>query len=87
MNELGLDLKYVINTHIHADHVTGTGALKRKGYFPNSKSILCEKAGGKADLLVKHGEKIQWGSGLELEVRETPGHTNGHWELKVITIK
>ena len=26
--DLGLNLKYAINTHMHADHITGTGQLK-----------------------------------------------------------
>ncbi|KAL3084325.1 hypothetical protein niasHT_035151 [Heterodera trifolii] len=77
VHELGLDLKYVINTHIHADHVTGSGELKRNKYFPKAISILSGKASGRADLLVKHSDLIRWGDGLELEVRETPGHTNG----------
>uniref|UniRef100_A0A183CD17 Lactamase_B domain-containing protein n=1 Tax=Globodera pallida TaxID=36090 RepID=A0A183CD17_GLOPA len=75
IRELELDLKYVVNTHIHADHVTGTGELKR--IFPKANSILCEKAGGRADLLVKHGDLIHWGEGFGMEVRETPGHTDG----------
>lgn len=28
INELGLKLIYAMNTHVHADHVTGTGLLK-----------------------------------------------------------
>lgn len=28
VRELGLKLIYAINTHVHADHVTGTGLLK-----------------------------------------------------------
>ncbi|KAL3110316.1 hypothetical protein niasHT_019636 [Heterodera trifolii] len=62
VRELGLDLKYVINTHIHADH-----------HF----RFYLKKLVGRADLLVKHADLIRWGNGLELEVRETPGHTNG----------
>lgn len=28
VEQLGLKLLYVMNTHVHADHVTGTGLLK-----------------------------------------------------------
>lgn len=28
VDELGLTLKLAINTHCHADHITGTGAIK-----------------------------------------------------------
>lgn len=28
IKELDLDLQYAVNTHCHADHVTGTGKLK-----------------------------------------------------------
>ena len=30
VKELGLNLKYVLNTHVHADHVTGSGLIKQK---------------------------------------------------------
>ena len=30
VQELGVNLKYVVNTHCHADHVTGSGLIKSK---------------------------------------------------------
>ena len=30
LNELGLSLKYILDTHIHADHITGSGLLREK---------------------------------------------------------
>jgi len=74
VEELNLKLKYVINTHVHADHITGTGRLKK--LVPGCQSMLSKKSGGKADLLLEDGEKIVFG-GQELEVAETPGHTEG----------
>ncbi|KAI3942776.1 hypothetical protein MKW92_003746 [Papaver armeniacum] len=74
VEELGLKLIYAINTHVHADHVTGTGLLKNK--VEGVKSIISKSSSSKADLFVDHGDKIQIGN-LFLEVRATPGHTLG----------
>ncbi|XP_042025616.1 persulfide dioxygenase ETHE1 homolog, mitochondrial-like [Salvia splendens] len=74
VKELGLKLIYAINTHVHADHVTGTGLLKSKA--PGVKSIISKASQAKADLFVEPGDKICFGD-LFLEVRATPGHTQG----------
>ncbi|KAL1538385.1 Polypeptide N-acetylgalactosaminyltransferase 3 [Salvia divinorum] len=74
VKELGLKLMYAINTHVHADHVTGTGLLKSK--VPGVKSIISKASDANADLLLEPGDKICFGS-LFLEVRATPGHTQG----------
>ncbi|MCL7045412.1 hypothetical protein MKW94_019711 [Papaver nudicaule] len=74
VEELGLKLIYAINTHVHADHVTGTGLLKSK--VEGVKSMISKASNSKADLFVEHGDKIQIGN-LFLEVRATPGHTAG----------
>ncbi|CAI9784334.1 unnamed protein product [Fraxinus pennsylvanica] len=74
VKELGLKLLYAINTHVHADHVTGTGLIKSKA--PGVKSIISKASNAKADLFVEPGDKICLGD-LFLEVRATPGHTLG----------
>ncbi|CAI2351861.1 unnamed protein product [Caenorhabditis sp. 36 PRJEB53466] len=74
IRDLNLELVYGLNTHVHADHVTGTNSLKTA--FPAMKSVLGRESGGEADEYVRDGELIEIG-GLLLEVRETPGHTNG----------
>ena len=74
IKEMGLTLKYVMNTHVHADHITGTGRLKK--LVPGCQSVLSEKSGGKADHLIKEGSTVQFGK-QTLEVVETPGHTAG----------
>merc|ERR1712198_168632 len=42
VKELGLKLKYVMNTHVHADHITGTGRLKKLA--PGCESVLSENS-------------------------------------------
>ncbi|XP_051225326.1 persulfide dioxygenase ETHE1 homolog, mitochondrial [Lolium perenne] len=74
IKELGLKLIYAMNTHVHADHITGTGLIKTK--LPGAKSVISKASGAKADRSVEHGEKIYFGN-LFLEVRATPGHTAG----------
>jgi sulfur dioxygenase len=52
IKELGLDLRFAVNTHVHADHITGSGLLKR--IFPHCQSVL-GKAGNEnalADLKI-----------------------------------
>ena len=63
-----------VNTHLHADHITGTGLLKK--LVPNVKSVISKASGAKADLHVEPGDKLKFGS-HEIEVRATPGHTAG----------
>ncbi|XP_021343365.1 persulfide dioxygenase ETHE1, mitochondrial-like isoform X2 [Mizuhopecten yessoensis] len=71
---LGLDLKFAINTHVHADHITGTGDIKKR--VPSCKSVITEVSGASADVKTKDGTKLEFGK-FSLEVARTPGHTNG----------
>nr|CDS32371.1 zinc finger protein 84 [Hymenolepis microstoma] len=75
VNELGLELRYVIDTHVHADHVTGAASMK-KLFGPTCKSVISEASGVKADIMVKAAEVLKCGN-IELECRSTPGHTRG----------
>lgn len=74
VEELGLTLKYGINTHCHADHVTGTGAIKT--HIPCMKSGISAASGAKADFYFKHLDVIRFGV-FEITVLATPGHTDG----------
>ena len=38
VRQLGLQLQFVLNTHVHADHITGTGRLK--GLLPGARSVI-----------------------------------------------
>ena len=74
IRELGLDLLWTLETHIHADHVTGGWLLKQR---LGSRIALAEAAGAEgADRLLADGDRIAFGTRF-LEVRATPGHTNG----------
>ncbi len=74
IEELSLKLLYVLDTHVHADHVTASGSLSAR---LGAKTVLSERSGvGYADLLVKDGDRLRFGR-HEIEVRETPGHTDG----------
>ncbi|XP_052208560.1 persulfide dioxygenase ETHE1 homolog, mitochondrial isoform X2 [Diospyros lotus] len=60
VKDLGLKLLYAINTHVHADHVTGTGLIKTKA--PGVKSIISKASNAKADLFVEPGDRIYFGN-------------------------
>ncbi|XP_076161017.1 persulfide dioxygenase ETHE1, mitochondrial [Ptiloglossa arizonensis] len=74
IEELGLTLKYAMNTHMHADHITGTGRLKK--LLPGCKSVISLASGAKADLHVNANDQINFGR-HKLRVLSTPGHTEG----------
>uniref|UniRef100_A0A8C1X7R9 ETHE1 persulfide dioxygenase n=1 Tax=Cyprinus carpio TaxID=7962 RepID=A0A8C1X7R9_CYPCA len=63
-----------VNTHCHADHITGSGLLKKKVF--GLKSAISRHSGAAADLLLSEGDRIRFGK-HSLTVRETPGHTDG----------
>jgi sulfur dioxygenase len=73
--ELGLTLRYTIETHIHADHVTGAAKLKQ---LTGCACAVPAKSGAlHADWLIREGEPIQIGR-LQLSPLYTPGHTDDH---------
>ncbi|MEP9324703.1 MBL fold metallo-hydrolase [Paraburkholderia phymatum] len=74
LEELRLRLLYTIDTHVHADHVTGAWLLKK---HTGSKIAISAASGAEgADHYVSHGDTIAFGA-RHLQVRATPGHTNG----------
>ena len=74
IEELGLELRATLETHVHADHVTGAWLLKRRF---GSAIVLSAASGAQgADRYVAHGDRIDFGKRY-LETRATPGHTHG----------
>ncbi|MDH3355711.1 MAG: MBL fold metallo-hydrolase, partial [Chromatiales bacterium] len=54
--ELGLSLKYTLETHVHADHVTASGLLRDE--FGATVVLHKNSESGCADMLVDDGEQI-----------------------------
>jgi sulfur dioxygenase len=74
VEELGLKLKYTLETHVHADHVTAAWLLKEK---LGSRIALSAASGAQgADLYLQPQEKVAFGK-RHLEARSTAGHTAG----------
>lgn len=74
LRELGLTLTHTLETHVHADHITGSGLLRE---HLGSRSVVSVDGGAPcADVLVRDNDTIQFGN-HSLIARQTPGHTNG----------
>jgi sulfur dioxygenase len=73
VNELDLKLVKAVDTHLHADHVTGLGALRDRTHCI---TVMGEQT--KADVVsmrIAEGDRVQI-EGISLNVLYTPGHTD-----------
>jgi glyoxylase-like metal-dependent hydrolase (beta-lactamase superfamily II) len=74
VGELGLRLVHVLETHVHADHVTGAGEIRKK---TGARTHVAREGGAPcADDSFVEGNRIVMGA-LCLEAIATPGHTSG----------
>jgi glyoxylase-like metal-dependent hydrolase (beta-lactamase superfamily II) len=76
--ELDLKLVKAVDTHIHADHITGLGALRDRTHCI---TVMGEMA--KVDVVsmrVTEGDKLTI-EGLALDVLYTPGHTDDSYSF------
>jgi sulfur dioxygenase len=80
IQELGLTLRYCLETHIHADHVTGTGKLREltgcEGVVPENAQADC------ANRWIKEEEVLKVGD-VEIKAIATLGHTDSHMSYLV----
>jgi sulfur dioxygenase len=76
LHELGLTLAYTLDTHIHADHITGALHLKQrvnsKIAMPAMDRLPCTDVG------IVEGTPFQVGA-LYIKPLHTPGHTDSHF--------
>jgi sulfur dioxygenase len=78
LRELDLHLVKSVDTHLHADHITGSAALRDRTHCI---TVMGEQT--KADIVsmrVAEGDKIEI-EGLSLEVLYTPGHTDDSYSF------
>ena len=75
LQQMGLRLDYTLDTHIHADHLTGARRLKQltgsQIAYPAIDELPC------ADIGVEEGKVFRVGQ-IEIHPLFTPGHTNHH---------
>ena len=74
VDELGLKLVATLETHVHADHVTGAWLHRQK--YGSRISLARRSTAQGADVYLEHGDTVAFGK-RHLQVRATPGHTDG----------
>jgi glyoxylase-like metal-dependent hydrolase (beta-lactamase superfamily II)/rhodanese-related sulfurtransferase len=74
IQELELKLVASLETHVHADHVTGAWLLKRQ--FESGIAVSAASGAEGADRYLAHGDRVNFGTRY-VETRATPGHTHG----------
>ncbi|QCU90364.1 MBL fold metallo-hydrolase [Thiomicrorhabdus sediminis] len=73
IKELGLNLKYALETHIHADHITAAGPIRER---TGAKIVVHKNSESQcADILAVEGDEFKLGE-QTIKVLHTPGHTN-----------
>lgn len=82
----GLRVRYIIDTHTHADHFSGAQALRKE--FGAPIVMHQDSPAPHVDLHVEHGHSLPLGA-MRMRILHTPGHTSDsiavHVEDRVFT--
>ena len=79
VEECGLRLTHVLETHVHADHITAAGLLRER---TGCTVVAGEGGAACVDRQVRHGDVVRVGA-LEVHVLGTPGHTDDSVSYRV----
>jgi sulfur dioxygenase len=75
LNSHGLNLKYSLETHVHADHITASGLLRQRLGAQTAVGGLC--GAENADIQMQDGDVFKFAGNEQIKVIATPGHTRG----------
>ncbi len=79
ITELDLRLVKAIDTHVHADHITGLGALRDRTHCV---TVMGEQSGvDVVSMRVGDGDRVEIEGGVSLRALHTPGHTNDSYSF------
>ena len=83
----GLQLRYALDTHVHADHITASGLLRQRLGAQIAVSQLC--GAETADIQIQDGDIFTLGADEQIKAIATPGHTRGSlaflWRDRIFT--
>jgi glyoxylase-like metal-dependent hydrolase (beta-lactamase superfamily II) len=90
LEENGIKITRVIDTHMHADHLSGSTRIASKSGAEISISSLekydiknLDSENNFKPTLIHDGDKLEIGDGICLEAIHTPGHTDGSISFKL----
>ncbi len=78
ISELNLKLVFSVDTHVHADHITGSGLLKKQSHCT---TVLGQETQAQCvDLRIKDGDTLKVGT-QKIKALSTPGHTQDSYSF------